>query len=78
MHVDGGAHRRENERALLGPKQAGVPRPRRLLADWQAPRRLFVCVHGKWNGVAVAKALEPSISVTVGAGGVYGMCHLQD
>lgn len=62
---------------LLGPKQARAPRARSSLADGQAACRLFVCVHGKWGGVAAATALGPSISVT-GGRGVCGMCHFQD
>ncbi|CAB1450551.1 unnamed protein product [Pleuronectes platessa] len=56
----------------------GLPRPGSLLADGQAACQLFVCVHGKWGGVAAATALGPSISVTGDEEGVgvCGMCHL--
>lgn len=54
-------------RNLVGPKQVRAPD----LADWQAAHRLFVCVHGKWGGVAVATALGLSISVMGGGGGIW-------
>lgn len=48
-----------------------APWMRPVLADWHEPCWIFVCVHGKWGGVAAATALGPFISVTVGRGVWY-------
>lgn len=67
----------EEERRVWGLLDSGRPYvksgspTRSLLADWHSAHRLFVCVHGKWGGVAAVTALGLSISVMGVGGGVW-------